>query len=79
VSKTLPGSPAERAGLKRGDVILGVAGEPVGGQSDFYYKLWSSGEAGCDVMLQVLHEKAVRQVSVRTADRMDYLLPWRVL
>jgi S1-C subfamily serine protease len=79
VSRTLPGSPAERAGLKRGDVILGVAGEPIGGQSDFYYKLWSSGEAGCDVMLQVLHEKAVKQVSVRTADRMDYLLPWRVL
>jgi S1-C subfamily serine protease len=79
VSRTLPGSPAERAGLERGDVILGVAGETIGGQSDFYYKLWSSGEAGCDVMLQVLHEKAVRQVVVRTADRMDYLRPWKVV
>jgi S1-C subfamily serine protease len=79
VSRTLPDSPAERAGLKRGDVILGVAGETIGGQSDFYYKLWSSGEAGCDVILQVLHEKAVRQVIVRTADRMDYLRPWRVV
>ena len=79
VSRTLPDSPAERAGLKRGDVILGVAGQSVGGQSDFYRKLWSSGEAGCDVTLQVLHEKAVRQVVVRTADRMDYLRPWRVV
>jgi S1-C subfamily serine protease len=79
VSRTLPGSPADRAGLKRGDVILGIAGESVGGQSDFYYKLWSSGEAGCDVMLQVLHNKAVKQVIVRTADRMDYLRPWRVV
>jgi S1-C subfamily serine protease len=79
VSRTLPGSPAERAGLERGDVILGVAGETIGGQSDFYDKLWSSGEAGCDVMLQVLHEKAVRQVVVRTADRMDYLRPWKVV
>ncbi|HEV7802815.1 MAG TPA: PDZ domain-containing protein, partial [Burkholderiales bacterium] len=75
----LPESPAERAGLTRGDVILGIAGESVGGQSDFYYKLWSSGEAGCDVMLQVLHNKAVKQVIVRTADRMDYLSPWRVV
>ncbi|MDB5927226.1 MAG: hypothetical protein JWN13_6162 [Betaproteobacteria bacterium] len=78
VSRTLPDSPAERAGLKRGDVILGVAGQSIGGQGDFYYKLWSSGEAGCDVTLQVLHDKAVRQVTVRTADRMDYLRPWRV-
>ncbi|MGZ5118467.1 MAG: S1C family serine protease, partial [Burkholderiales bacterium] len=63
VSRTLPGSPAERAGLKRGDVILGVAGQSIGGQGDFYYKLWSSGEAGCDVTLQVLHDKAVRKVT----------------
>ena len=78
VSRTLPDSPADRAGLKRGDVILGIAGESVGGQSDFYRKLWASGEAGCDVTLHVLHDKAVRQVVVRTADRMDYLRPWRV-
>jgi S1-C subfamily serine protease len=78
VSRTLPDSPAARAGLERGDVILGIAGEAVGGQSDFYYKLWSAGEAGCDVTLQILHEKAVKQVTVRTADRMDYLRPWRV-
>ena len=79
VSKTLPDSPAERAGLSRGDVILGVAGQSVGGQSDFYRKLWASGEAGCDVALHVLHEKAVKQIVVRTADRMDYLRPWRVM
>jgi S1-C subfamily serine protease len=78
VARTLPGSPAERAGLKRGDVILGIAGQSIGGQSDFYTKLWSSGEAGCDVTLHVLHEKAVKQIVVRTADRMDYLRPWRV-
>jgi S1-C subfamily serine protease len=79
VSKTLPDSPAERAGLTRGDVILGVAGRSIGGQSDFYRKLWASGEAGCDVALHVLHEKAVKQIVVRTADRMDYLRPWRVM
>ena len=78
VSRTLPDSPADRAGLKRGDVILGLAGQKIGGQSDFYRKLWSAGEAGCDVTLHVLHDKAVTQVVVRTADRMDYLRPWRV-
>ena len=77
VSRTLPGSPADRAGLKRGDVILGVGGEAIAGQSDFYTKLWAAGEAGCEVILQVLHEKAVRQIKLRTADRLDYLKPWR--
>ena len=79
VSRTLPDSPAERAGLQRGDVILGIEGQSIGGQSDFYRKLWASGEAGCDVSLHVLHDKAVKQIVVRTADRMDYLRPWRVL
>ena len=59
-------------------MILGLAGQSVGGQSDFYRKLWAAGEAGCDVTLHVLHEKAVKQVVVRTTDRMDYLRPWRV-
>ena len=79
VTRTLPDSPAERAGLERGDVILAVEGESVGGQSDFYRKLWSSGEAGCDVSLRILHQKAVKQVVVRSADRMEYLRPWRVM
>ena len=78
VTRTLPGSPADRAGLRRGDVLLGIAGQSIGGQSDFYRKLWSSGEAGCDITLNVLHDKAVKQIIVRTADRMDYLRPWRV-
>ena len=79
VARTLPDSPAARAGLKRGDVIIGVAGKPIAGQSDFYRKLWAAGEAGCDVKLHVLHNKAVTEVLVRTGDRMDYLRPWRVL
>lgn len=30
------GSPAQRAGLREGDVIIGLAGKPVGGIDDFY-------------------------------------------
>jgi len=79
VSRTLPDSPAARAGLQRGDVILGIAGQSIAGQSDFYRKLWASGEAGCDIALHVLHDKAVKRIIVRSTDRMDYLRPWRVL
>ena len=79
VSRTLPDSPAAHAGLQRGDVILGIAGQSIAGQGDFYRKLWASGEAGCDIALHVLHDKAVKRIVVRSADRMDYLRPWRVL
>ena len=76
VTRVLPESPAEQAGLARGDIILGVGGEAVGRQSEFYQRLWSSGEAGTSIVLHVLHKKMVRQLTVRSADRMAYLRPW---
>lgn len=78
VTRVLPESPAAKAGLARGDVILGVGGQAIGRQSEFYQKLWSSGDAGASVMLHVLHKKMVRQLTVRSADRMQYLKPWRI-
>lgn len=78
VTRTLPDGPADRSGLKRGDIILGVAGHSVGGQSEFYEKLWESGEAGDNVTLHVLKDKKVKHLVVYSADRIDYLKPWVV-
>lgn len=78
VTRVLPDSPAQRAGLRRGDIILGVGGQPIGRQSEFYERLWACGEAGASVTLHVLQDRAVRQLRVRTGDRMEYLRPWRV-
>jgi S1-C subfamily serine protease len=78
VTRVLPQSPAEQAGLARGDVILGVGGQAVGRQSEFYQKLWASGDAGASVVLHVLHKKTVRQLTVRSMDRMAFLRPWRI-
>jgi S1-C subfamily serine protease len=73
----LPDAPAHQAGVRRGDVILGIGGQSIGGQGEFYRGLWASGEAGSDVMLHVLRDRVVRRLVVRSADRMDYLRPWR--
>jgi S1-C subfamily serine protease len=78
VTGVLPGSPAEQAGLHRGDVILGVGGLAIGDQGEFYQRLWASGEAGADITLHVLHDKIVRHITVHSADRLEYLLPWKV-
>jgi S1-C subfamily serine protease len=78
VTRVLPQSPAEQAGLARGDIILGVGGQAVGRQSEFYQRLWGSGDAGAPVLLHVLHKKTVRQLTVRSMDRMAFLRPWRI-
>jgi S1-C subfamily serine protease len=78
VTRVLPQSPAEQAGLARGDIILGVGGQAVGHQSEFYQRLWASGDAGAPVVLHVLHKKTVRQLTVRSMDRMAFLRPWRI-
>jgi serine protease Do len=76
ITRVLPESPAALAGLARGDIILGVGGEAVGRQSEFYQRLWSSGEAGSSVVLHVLHKRTVRQLTVHSMDRMAFLRPW---
>lgn len=78
VTRTLPDGPADRSGVKRGDIILGVAGHSIGRQSEFYERLWASGEAGDDVTLHLLHDKKVKHLVLYSADRTDYFKPWMV-
>ena len=65
--------PADDAGLKVGDLVLGVAGEPVGGLSDFYRAVWSLGPAGVEVPLDVYRDGELVHVAVRSADRRSFL------
>lgn len=78
VTRVLPDSPAEQSGLKRGDIILGIGGDSIGSQSEFYESLWSSGGAGRDVTLHIVRNKAVKHLIVQTSDRLSYLRPWRM-
>jgi len=65
--------PAEQAGLKTGDIILGIHGEPVSTLEGFYKKLWSLGQAGTPVPLKVLQGSEVREISVQSIKRMDFV------
>jgi S1-C subfamily serine protease len=73
VTRVSPDGPAEAAGIEPDDVILGIDGVQVRGLSDLYRKLWSRGEAGVAVPLDVLRGIEVNPVIVRTADRYRYL------
>jgi S1-C subfamily serine protease len=73
VRRVSPEGPAAAAGLQPSDLILGIGGIQVDGLADFYRKLWSRGEAGVDVPLDVLQGMAVGSVVVKSGDRYRYL------
>ena len=68
-----PGGPAERAGLKLGDLILEVGGEPVAGLAALFRKIWNCGPAGAEVPLAFSRRGATSTVRIRSADRSDFL------
>jgi len=73
VSRVTPGGPADKAGVKRGDVIVGVKGEPPRNLADFYRKVWAQGDAGVSVPLEVLQDSEVRRVEIKSINRLDHL------
>jgi S1-C subfamily serine protease len=66
-------SPAEAAGIKPGDIILGISGQNVARLEDFYRRIWSSGAPGVEVTLRVLQGTEVRDVKLRSIDRLDFI------
>ncbi|MBX3665862.1 MAG: serine protease [Burkholderiales bacterium] len=69
VTRVTAEGPAEEAGLQAGDVIVGLSGQPLKGQADFYTRLWKTGEAGVEVTLDVLKGNRVEPVKVRSIAR----------
>lgn len=75
VRRVSPDGPADRAGLQPGDVIVGVGASAVSSQADFYRQVWDSGAAGDEVVLKVLQGGEVREIRVRSMDRVQYFRP----
>lgn len=65
--------PAEKAGLRRGDVIVGVNGVAAKTLADFYRKIRALGSAGAVVPLDVVQGSAPRRIEVRSMNRLDHL------
>jgi S1-C subfamily serine protease len=67
------GGPADRAGVHVGDVVLEVAGTPVGGLADTFRKVWALGAAGVEVPLTLMRDDAQLNLRLLSADRNDFL------
>ncbi len=69
VTRVTSEGPAEEAGLQAGDIIVGLGGQALTGQADFYTRLWKTGEAGVEVTLDVLKGSKVEAVKVKSIAR----------
>jgi S1-C subfamily serine protease len=73
VMSVAEGSPAERAGLQRGDIISDVRDGQVEGLADFYRKLWQTGPAGAEVPLRIVRDGRDSWLRIKSADRNAFL------
>jgi S1-C subfamily serine protease len=75
VSRVTPGAPAEKAGMRRGDIIVGVgaSGDKPKDLPDLYRKIWAQGAAGTSVSLDVLQDHERRHFDVPSINRLDHL------
>jgi len=65
--------PADLAGITPGDIILQMGGRSVERLDDFYRRLWAAGAPGVEVNLKVLHGTEVRDVKLRSIDRVEMI------
>jgi S1-C subfamily serine protease len=67
------GGPAERAGVRAGDMVIGVGDVRVRQLAEFLRRVWALGEPGVEVPLMLAREGDVLRVVVRSGDRNDML------
>ena len=65
--------PGAAAGVREGDLVLGVEGVPVTSLAEFYRTVWALGPAGTEVVLDLVRDGAVKRIRLRSGDRYDWL------
>ncbi|MEQ8814419.1 MAG: S1C family serine protease [Thalassobaculum sp.] len=73
VARVSPGGPAAAAGIRPGDVILGIGDQPVRRMEALWRGVRALGPAGVEVPLKILSGGAVRDVTVKSRDRRGWL------
>jgi S1-C subfamily serine protease len=73
VIQVTPDGPAAKAGVKPGDLVVGVAGREIAGQLDFYRKLWAAGKPGSKIAVTIMRGPHSSTVTITAGDRYRWL------
>lgn len=76
VAGVTPGGPADRADLRRGDIITQMDGKPLASREELFGALWK-GRVGEVFDLTVLRSEELIPVKVRSRDRIEFFQPPR--
>ncbi len=65
--------PADRAGLRKGDIVKVAAGMDIANLADFYRSMWALGAPGVEVPLTLEREGDVFDIRITSSDRRQFL------
>lgn len=71
VAGVVPGGPAERSGLREGDIILGIEKKQVRSRPELYREIWKK-RAGEPVSFHILREEESLNLEVISGNRWDF-------
>ena len=72
VTRVSPEGPADKAGIRNGDIVVGVGADPVKNHEELYRRVWGLGAAGIEVPLKILQGVGMRELKLRSIDRFQY-------
>ena len=67
------GGPADKADVRKGDVIVAVSGQSVTSLEDFYTRIWGLGPAGVASPIRLRRKGETLDVVIQTIDRASRL------
>ena len=73
IAKVTPEGPAEKAGLRAGDIVLSIGDTPVESLPELYGAIWGLGSAGIEVPVTVLRRADKERITVKSIDRLQFL------
>lgn len=73
VSGMVPEGPASQAGVEPGDLVTGVNDVPVATLAEMYHQVWSQGDAGVKVVLNLRRDGEDVDVTVQSESRYRFM------
>lgn len=73
VSGLIPEGPAEQAGVEAGDLVAGINDKPVSTLAEMYKTLWSLGEAGMNIVMNLRRDGETVDITVKSDSRYRFM------